>query len=88
MAVDRAEEIFEAITTRNSVLLDDVLQKMTSTERANVWTSDQYGSGEVLDEDSEEDEDGTESLLVTAVRNGDLDSVKILLKYSSPCYGK
>ena len=83
MADDRAEEIFEAITTRNSVLLDDVLKKMTSTERANVLTSDQYGSGEVLDEDSEEDEDGTESLLVTAVRNGDLDSVKILLKYKA-----
>ena len=83
MADDRAEEIFEAITTRNSVLLDDVLKKMTSTERANVLTSDQYGSGEVLDEESEEDEDGTESLLVTAVRNGDLDSVKILLKYKA-----
>ena len=83
MADDRAEEIFEAITSRNSVLLDDVLKKMTSTERANVLTSDQYGSGEVLDEDSEEDEDGTESLLVTAVRNGDLDSVKILLKYKA-----
>ena len=83
MADDRAEEIFEAITSRNSVLLDDVLKKMTSTERANVLTSDQYGLGEVLDEDSEEDEDGTESLLVTAVRNGDLDSVKILLKYKA-----
>ena len=83
MADDRAEEIFEAITSRNSVLLDGVLKKMTSTERANVLTSDQYGSGEVLDEDSEEDEDGTESLLVTAVRNGDLDSIKILLKYKA-----
>ena len=91
MADDQAEEIFEAITTRNSVLLDDVLKKMTSTERANVLTSDQYGSGEVdLDEDSEEDEDeqgedgsGTESLLVTAVRNGDLDSIKVLLKYKA-----
>ena len=56
MADDPAEEIFEVITTRNFVLLDDILKKMTIAERAEVLTyyppaSDQYhGSGEVLDE--------------------------------------
>ena len=85
---DPAGEIFVAITTRNCVLLDDVLQKMTSAERANVLTSDQIGFGEFSDEDSEEDEDqlsehGAGSGLVIAVRNGDLDSVKVLLKYKA-----
>ena len=115
MADDPAEEIFEVITTRNFVLLDDILKKMTIAERAEVLTSyppasDQYhGSGEVLDDYvdiyvEEEgvgyypdyplfytsqrkidgvDEDGAEPLLVTAVRNGDLDSVKVLLKYKA-----
>ena len=85
---DPAGEIFDAITTRNCVLLDDVLKKMTSAERANVLTSDQIGCGEFSDEDSEEDEDelsehGAGSWLVIAVRNGDLDSVKVLLKYKA-----
>ena len=95
MADDPAEEIFEVITTRNFVLLDEILKKMTIAERAEVLTyppaSDQYhGSGEVLDEcdilyveEEGVDEDGAEHLLVTAVRNGDLDSVKVLLKYKT-----
>ena len=78
---DPAGEIFDAITTRNFVSLDDFLKKMTSAERANVLTSDLICFGEFSDEDSDEDEDelsehGAGSVLVTAVRNGDLDSVK------------
>ena len=85
---DPAGEIFDAITTRNFVSLDDFLKKMTSAERANVLTSDLICFGEFSDEDSDEDEDelsehGAGSVLVTAVRNGDLDSVKVLLKYKA-----
>ena len=39
MADDRAEEIVKAIKARNSVLLDELFENMTSSERANVLAS-------------------------------------------------
>ena len=42
MADDRAEEIFKAIKARNSVLLDELFENMTSSERANVLGSGHY----------------------------------------------
>ena len=43
MADDRTEEIVKAIKARNSVLLDELFENMTSSERANVLGSGHYG---------------------------------------------
>ena len=72
MADDRAEEIFKAIKARNSVLLDELFENMTSSERANVLGSGHYGSGEFPYEDAP---------LAKAADNEDLASVEVLLKY-------
>ena len=54
---------------RDAVLLDEILENMN----ASVLPADQYGSSEFRD---------GESPLVTAVQNGDLASVKVLMPYS------
>ena len=74
MADDRAEEIVKAIKARNSVLLDELFENMTSSERANVLGSGHYGSFEFPCEDAP---------LAKAADNGDLASVEVLLKYKA-----
>ena len=54
---------------RDAVLLDEILENMN----ASMLPADQYGSSEFRD---------GESPLVTAVQNGDLASVKVLMPYS------
>ena len=74
MADDREGEVFKAIKARNSVLLDELFENMTSSERANVLGSGHYGSGEFPYEDAP---------LAKAADNGDLASVEVLLKYKA-----
>ena len=73
MAYNRTKEVFEAVEARDAVLLNEILENMNGSERDSVLSADQYGSSEFPD---------GKSPLVTAVKNGDLDSVKVLLKYT------
>ena len=74
MADDREEEVFKAIQAGNSVLLNELFENMTSSERANVLASGDYSSGEFPYEDG---------ALAKAADNGDLASVEVLLKYKA-----
>ena len=74
MADAREEEVFKAIQTGNSVLLNELFENMTSSERANVLASGDYSSGEFPYEDA---------ALAKAADNGDLASVEVLLKYKA-----
>ena len=74
MADDREEEVFKAIQAGNSVLLNELFENMTSSERANVLAYGDYSSGEFPYEDG---------ALAKAADNGDLASVEVLLKYKA-----
>ena len=74
MADDREEEVFKAIQAGNSVLLNELFENMTSSEKANVLASGDYSSGEFPYEDA---------ALAKAADNGDLASVEVLLKYKA-----
>ena len=74
MADDREEEVFKAIQAGNSVLLDELFENMTCSERANVLASGDYSSGEFPYE---------YAALAKAAGNGDLASVEVLLKYKA-----
>ena len=74
MADDHEEEVFKAIQAGNSVLLNELFENMTSSERANVLASGDYSSGEFPYEDA---------ALAKAADNGDLASVEVLLKYKA-----
>ena len=73
MADNRIKQISEAVKARDAVLLSKILENMDGSERASVLSADRYGSSKFP---------GGKSPLVTAVENGDLDSVKVLLKYT------
>lgn len=74
MADDREEEVFKAIQAGNSVLLNELFENMTCSERANVLASGDYSSGEFPYE---------YAALARAAGNGDLASVEVLLKYKA-----
>ena len=74
MADDREEEVFKAIQAGNSVLLDELFENMTCSERANVLASGDYSSGEFPYE---------YAALAKAAGNGDLASVEVLLEYKA-----
>ena len=73
MADNRTKEIFEALMARDAVLLNEILENINRSERASELCADQYGSGEFP---------VGKPALVTAVQNGDLASVKVLMPYS------
>ena len=73
MADNRIKQISEAVKARDAVLLSKILENMDGSERASVLSADRYRSSKFP---------GGKSPLVTAVENGDLDSVKVLLKYT------
>ena len=64
---DPKEKVFEATKSADAVLLNEVLQEMDCTERIALLA---------VDENSEH------TPLISAVRNGNLDCVKVLLKLS------
>ena len=78
---DSREEVFEAAKSGDSVLLNEVLKKLDNTERISVLGVDfQYiGDGCPLPDRKK----SPVSPLIVAVRNGNLDCVKVLLKYGA-----
>ena len=67
------EKVFEATKSADAVLLNEVLQEMDCTERIALLA---------VDENSEH------TPLISAVRNGNLDCVKVLLKYGADIEGQ
>ena len=67
------EKVFEATKSADAVLLNEVLQEMDCTERIALLA---------VDENSEH------TTLISAVRNGNLDCVKVLLKYGADIEGQ
>ena len=78
---DSRKEVFEAAKSGDSVLLNEVLKKLDNTERISVLGVDfQYvGDGCPLSVS----EESPVTPLTVAVRNGNLDCVKVLLKYGA-----
>ncbi|CAH3176229.1 unnamed protein product [Porites evermanni] len=70
---DPKEKVFEATKSADAVLLNEVLQEMDCTERIALLA---------VDENSED------TPLISAVRNGNLDCVKVLLKYGADIEGQ
>ena len=68
---DSRKEVFEAAKSGDSVLLNEVLKKLDNTERISVLGVDFQYIGESV------------TPLIVAVRNGNLDCVKVLLKYGA-----
>ena len=68
---DSRKEVFEAAKSGDSVLLNEVLKKLDNTERISVLGVDFQYIGEPV------------TPLIVAVRNGNLDCVKVLLKYGA-----
>ena len=75
------KEVFEAAKSGDSVLLNEVLKKLDNTERISVLGVDfQYiGDGCSLPVRKK----SPVTPLIVAVRNGNLDCVKVLLKYGA-----
>ena len=70
---DPKEKVFEATKSADAVLLNEVLQEMDCTERIALLA---------VDENSEH------TPLISAVRNGNLDCVKVLVKYGADIEGQ
>ena len=80
---DSRKEVFEAAKSGNSVLLNEVLNNLDSTERISVLGADfQYIGDGWSWQVSEKSADWVTPLIVS-VRNGNLDCVKVLLKYGA-----
>ncbi|XP_073228584.1 ankyrin repeat domain-containing protein 16-like [Porites lutea] len=80
MAYNRTKEIFEALEVRDAVLLNEILENMNGGERASVLSPDRWVSIKRRHVSSAFPD--SKSLLVAAVENGDLDSVKVLFKHN------
>ena len=83
---DSRKEVFEAAKSGDSVLLNEVLKKLDNTERISVLGVDfQYiGDGCSLPVRKK----SPVTPLIVAVRNGNLDCVKVLLKYGAEIEGR
>ena len=83
---DSRKEVFEAAKSGDSVLLNEVLKKLDNTERISVLGADfQYiGDGCSLPVRKK----SPVTPLIVAVRNGNLDCVKALLKYGAEIEGR
>ena len=83
---DSRKEVFEAAKSGDSVLLNEVLEKLDNTERISVLGVDfQYiGDGCSLPVSKK----SPVTPLIVAVRNGNLDCVKVLLKYGAEIEGR
>ena len=83
---DSRKEVFEAAKSGDSVLVNEVLKKLDNTERISVLgVAFQYiGDGCSLPVR----EKSPVTPLIVAVRNGNLDCVKVLLKYGAEIEGR
>ena len=86
MAYNRTKKVFEAVEARDAVLLNEILENMNGGERASVLSPDRwvsrYGKRRHVSRAVSSAFPDSKSLLVAAVKNGDLDSVKVLFKHN------
>ena len=81
---DPKQKVFEAAQSGDAVLLDKVLQKLNCSERISVL-SKQF----INDDFSLPEREGLQvTPLIVAVENGNLDCVKVLLKYKADIEGR
>ena len=81
---DPKQKVFEAAQSGDAVLLDKVLKKLNCSERISVL-SKQF----INDEFSLPEREGLQvTPLIVAVENGNLDCVKVLLKYKADIEGR
>ena len=78
---DSRKEVFEAAKSGDSVLLNEVLKKLDNTERISVLGVDFQYIGDGCSWPVRKKSPVTP--LIVAVRNGNLDCVKVLLKYGA-----
>ena len=81
---DPKQKVFEAAQSGNAVRLDKVLQELNCSERISVL-SKQF----IKDDFSLPEREGLQvTPLIVAVENGNLDCVKVLLKYKADIEGR
>ena len=81
---DPKQKVFEAAQSGDAVLLDKVLQELNCSERISVL-SKQF----INDDFSLPEREGLQvTPLIVAVENGNLDCVKVLLKYKADIEGR
>ena len=83
---DSRKEVFEAAKSGDSVLLNEVLKKLDNTERISVLGVDFQYIGDGCSWPVRQKSPVTP--LIVAVRNGNLDCVKALLKYGAEIEGR
>ena len=83
---DSRKEVFEAAKSGDSVLLNEVLKKLDNTERISVLGVDFQYIGDGCSWPVRKKSPVTP--LIVAVRNGNLDCVKALLKYGAEIEGR